>query len=70
MSAKIGEGNLKTAPAEVWKSWETYFEKHVNMNWPRSGEALDNIPDNTPGLVGPPFSIEEVQKAVKAMKSR
>ena len=26
--------------------------------------------DNIPGLVGPPFSIEEVQKAVKAMKSR
>ena len=25
--------------------------------------------DNIPGLVGPPFSIEEVQKAVKAVKS-
>ena len=33
-------------------------------------EALDDIPDNIPGLVGPQFLKEEVQKAVKAMKSR
>ena len=48
------------------KCWETYFEKYLNTNWPRSEEAFDNIP----GLVGPPFSVEEVQKVVKAVKSR
>ena len=31
---------------------------------------IDNIPDNIPGLVRQPFSVEEVQKTVKAMKSR
>ena len=67
MAAKDGGGNLKTAPGEVMKCWEAYFQKHLNMNCPRSGEALDDIPDNIPGLVGPPFSIEEVQKAVKAI---
>ena len=69
LAAKDGDGNQKTATNEVLKCWETYFEKHLNTNWPRSEEALD-IPDNIPGLVGPLFSIEEVQKAVKAMKSR
>ena len=51
------------------KCW-AYFEKHFNTNWLRSDETLDDIPENILGLVGPPFSIEEVQKAVKAMKSR
>ena len=70
MAAKDGDGNLKTAPNEMLSCWETYFEKHLNTNWPRSEEALDDIRDNIPGLVGPPSSMEEVQMAVKAMKSR
>ena len=67
MAAKDDDRNQKTVPDEVLKCWETYFDKHLNTNWPRSEEALDDILDTIPGLVGLPFSIEEVQKAVKAM---
>ena len=70
MVAKNGDGNQQTAPDEVLKCWGTYFEKHLNTNWPRSEEELGDIPDNIPGLIGPPFSIKEVHKAVKAMESR
>ena len=60
MAAENGDGNLKTAPDEVLKCWETYFEKHLNMNWPRS-EALDDIPDNISGMVGPLFSTDRTR---------
>ena len=46
------------------------LKKELNTNWPRSEEALDDIPYNIPGLDGPPFSKQEVQKVVKAVKSR
>ena len=40
--------------------------KDHNTNWRRSEEAFDDIPGNTPGLVGRSFLI----KTVKAVKSR
>ena len=44
------------------KCWETYSYKIRGSN---------DIPDSIPGLVvGPPFLIEKVQKAVKATQSR
>ena len=52
------------------KCWETYFEKHVNTNWLISEEPIEDIPDNIPGLAGPPFPIGDIQKAAKAMKSK
>ena len=69
-NSATSHGNLKAAPGEVLKCWETCFEEHLNTNWPKSEVALDDIPDDITGLVGPPFSIEVVQKAVKGMKSR
>ena len=49
---------------------ETYFEKHRNTNWLISQEALDDITYNVPELAGSPFSLDEVQNAVKVLKSR
>ena len=36
----------------------------------RSEKACDDIPDNIPVLVGPPFSIEEAEMVVNTTKSR
>ena len=56
---------LKPAPLDVLKCWETYFEKHLNTNWPKSEEALDDIPD-----IIPPFSIEEVHRQYQRRVSK
>jgi len=65
MAVKGSDGNLKTYTAE-----ECNFQKHLNTNWPRKEESIDNIPDKMPGPIGPQFVLEEIQKTVRAMKSR
>ena len=69
MAAKESDGNFKIYPAEVVKCWESYIQKHLNTNWPRKEEAIEGIPDNMSRSTGFQFSLEEIQKAVRAMKS-
>ena len=70
VAAKDKDGTLKTAPNEVMKCWEEYFCKHLNTEFPRDESALQSIPDPpTTCTDSEPFTIEEVEKAVKALKN-
>ena len=49
--------------------WEEYFCKHLNTKFPRD-EVLQSIPDApTTDTDSEPFTIEEVEKAVKTLKN-
>ena len=69
-AAKDKDGSLKTAPDEVLKCWEEHFSKHLNTEFPRDRKVLQSIPEavNTEGT-SLPFSIDEVEEAVKKLKN-
>ena len=70
VAAKDKDGILKTAPDEVMNSWEEYFCKHLNTKFPRDENVLQLIPDPpTTDTDSEPFTIEEVEKAVKTLKN-
>ena len=54
--------------------WEEYFCKHLNTKFPRDENTLHSIPDlSTKGrdtdTDSEPFTIEEVENAVKTLKN-
>ena len=70
VAAKDKDGILKTAPDEVMNCWEEYFCKHLNTKFPRDENVLQSIPDPpTTDTDSEPFTIEEVEKAVKTLKN-
>ena len=70
-AAKDNDGILKTAPDEVMNCWEEYFCKHLNTKFPRDENVLQSIPDPpTTDTDSEPFTIEEVEKAVKTLKKK
>ncbi|PIK47844.1 hypothetical protein BSL78_15289 [Apostichopus japonicus] len=52
------------------KCWEDHFNKHLNTEFPRDDDILKTIPEpvnrNTTSL---PFTLEEVEEAVKKLKN-
>ncbi|PIK46565.1 hypothetical protein BSL78_16574 [Apostichopus japonicus] len=68
--AKDNQGFLRTAPDEVMQCCEDHFNKHLNTEFPRDDDILKTTPEpvnrNTTSL---PFTLEEVEEAVKNLKN-
>ena len=70
LAAKNKDGVLKTAPHEVMDCWKQHFESHLNTQFPRDEDALQDIPDPPPANTqSRPFTIEEAESAIKLLKN-
>ena len=64
-------GIKHTNPEEVLKIWEEHFNTHLNKEFPRNAQALDQLPDPPVDADrGPPITREELTEAVKRMLRR
>ncbi len=70
-AVKDSQGNTHTDKISVLKCWEEHFSAHLNTAFPHQPTATNEIsdaPDDADDL--PPISREEIEQAVKKMKSR
>ena len=69
---KGADGKKTTNPAEVLEIWRKHFESHLNTEFPRDEQALNELGNDLPAHTDDEFSISknDITKAIAALKNK